>query len=208
MLKPLSFLRNMHCPCSSLPGTSISWRQYRMFPSRFCVTDSIEPAENLQGRASKDAVPVFIAIKLSEKPFGGKIGADKIFFETMPVAKEQFEKWVVEAIDSVPEKFREKINNLTFFVEDYPTAEQLKKARLLGRGGVLLLGLYEGYHQSQRLNIGPVFPDRITLFQKPLESLSQTEAELKKQIFQTVHHEIAHHFGSDEPGARKAGKIV
>lgn len=124
----------------------------------------------------------------------------------MQVSKEQFEKWVAEAIDAVPEKFQKKINNLTFFVEDYPTQEQLKKARLSGRGGVLLLGLYEGYHQSQRLNVGPVFPDRITLFQKPLESLSETEAELKKQIFRTVQHEIAHHFGSDEPGAQKASR--
>jgi predicted Zn-dependent protease with MMP-like domain len=124
----------------------------------------------------------------------------------MPVSKEQFEKWVAEAIDAVPEKFQEKINNLTFFVEDYPTEEQLKKARLSGRSGVLLLGLYEGYHQSKRLNIGPVFPDRITIFKKPMESLCETEAELKKQIFQTVQHEIAHHFGSDEQGARKAGR--
>ena len=124
----------------------------------------------------------------------------------MQVSKEQFESWVAEAIDAVPEKFQEKINNLTFFVEDYPTEEQLKKAKLLGREGVLLLGLYEGYHQSQRLNVGPVIPDRITLFQKPLESLCATEEELKNQIFQTVQHEIAHHFGSDEPGARKAGQ--
>jgi predicted Zn-dependent protease with MMP-like domain len=124
----------------------------------------------------------------------------------MPVSKEQFEKWVVAAIDNVPEKFREKINNLTFFVEDYPTEEQLKKVQLSGRGDVLLLGLYEGYHQSQRLNSGPVFPDRITIFKKPMESLCTTEAELKKQVFRTVQHEIAHHFGSDEPGARKAGR--
>lgn len=123
----------------------------------------------------------------------------------MQVLKAQFEKWVAEAIDSVPEKFRERINNLAFFVEDHPTQEQLRKARLLGRRGVLLLGLYEGYHQSRRLNIGPVFPDRITIFKKPIESLCNTEEGLKKQIFSTVRHEIAHHFGSDEPGARKAG---
>jgi predicted Zn-dependent protease with MMP-like domain len=124
----------------------------------------------------------------------------------MQVSKEQFESWVTEAIDAVPEKFQKKINNLTFFVEDYPGVEQLKKARLSGRGGVLLLGLYEGYHQSQRLNVGPVFPDRITLFQKPIESLCKTEEDIKNQIFQTVHHEIAHHFGSDEQGARQASR--
>jgi predicted Zn-dependent protease with MMP-like domain len=127
-------------------------------------------------------------------------------FKIMQVSKEQFESWVAEAIDNVPEKFQEKINNLTFFVEDYPTGEQLKKVKLLGRRDVSLLGLYEGYHQAKRLNSGPVFPDRITVFKKPMENFCATEAELRKQVFETVRHEIAHHFGSDEPGARKAGR--
>ncbi|MFH0929951.1 MAG: metallopeptidase family protein [Candidatus Moraniibacteriota bacterium] len=123
----------------------------------------------------------------------------------MRVSKKQFEKWVAEAIEGVPENFWERIHNLAFFVEDQPTREQLKKARLQGRKNILLLGLYEGYHQSKRLNVGPVFPDRITIFKKPIESLCRTEEALKKQIFSTVRHEIAHHFGSDEKGAQKAG---
>jgi len=123
----------------------------------------------------------------------------------MQIAKKQFEKWVAEAIDAVPEKFRERIHNLAFFVEDFPTSGQLKKAKLQGRTDVLLLGLYEGYHQSKRLDVGPVFPDRITIFKKSMENLCQAENELKKQIFSTVQHEIAHHFGSDEQGAQKAG---
>lgn len=124
----------------------------------------------------------------------------------MQVSKAQFEKWVSEAIEGLPEKFLERINNLAFFVEDQPTDFQLKKAKLLGRRGVVLLGLYEGYHQSKRLDVGPVFPDRITIFKKSIESLSRTEEELKKQITSTVRHEIAHHFGSDEVGAQKAGR--
>lgn len=124
----------------------------------------------------------------------------------MQVSKTQFEKWVAEAIDNVPEKFRERIHNLAFFVEDFPTSEQLKKAKLQGRRNVLLLGLYEGYHQSKRLDVGPVFPDRITIFKKSIENICRTEEEIKKQIFKTVTHEIAHHFGSDERGAQKAGR--
>jgi len=123
----------------------------------------------------------------------------------MQVSKKQFEKWVAEAIGSVPEKFQNRIHNLVFFVENYPTREQLKKAHLRGKRNILLLGLYEGYHQSKRLDVGPVFPDRITIFKKSIESVSQTEEELEKQVFKTVRHEIAHHFGSDERGAQKAG---
>jgi predicted Zn-dependent protease with MMP-like domain len=120
------------------------------------------------------------------------------------VSKVQFEKWVAEAIDSVPKKFQEKINNLAFFVEDYPDEKQLKKVRL--RKNDILFGLYEGYHQAKKLNIGLVFPDRITIFKKPMENFCQTEEDLKKQIFSTVRHEIAHHFGSDEKGARRASR--
>jgi predicted Zn-dependent protease with MMP-like domain len=124
----------------------------------------------------------------------------------MNISRRQFEKWVSEAIENVPQKFQERINNLAFFIEDYPSEAQLQKARLLGKKDILLLGLYEGYHQSKRLDIGPVFPDRITIFKKPIESLSKTEEGLRNQIFNTVRHEIAHHFGSDEKGAQKAGR--
>lgn len=124
----------------------------------------------------------------------------------MQVSKTQFEKWVAEAIDNVPEKFQGRIHNLAFFVEDYPTSGQLKKARLEGRKNILLLGLYEGYHQSKRLDVGPVFPDRITIFKKSIENICRAEEKIKKQIFKTVTHEIAHHFGSDEKGAQKAGR--
>jgi predicted Zn-dependent protease with MMP-like domain len=124
----------------------------------------------------------------------------------LQVSKKQFEKWVDEAIDAVPEKFRERIYNLAFFVEDFPSGGQLQKAKLQGRKDVLLLGLYEGYHQSKRLDFGPVFPDRITIFKKSMEKICRTEEELKNQIFKTVRHEIAHHFGSNEEGARKAGR--
>ena len=123
----------------------------------------------------------------------------------MKVSRKKFEKWVDEAIDNVPENFRERINNLAFFVQDYPSAEQLGKANPNEKRNFHLLGLYEGYHQSKRLNTGPVLPDRITLFQKPIESFCKSESELRQMISKTVNHEIAHHFGSDEKGARKVG---
>ncbi len=124
----------------------------------------------------------------------------------MKISKQQFEKWVAEAIDNVPEKFQERINNLVFFVEDRPNNEQLRKAKMQRSKDFILLGLYEGYHQSKRLDTGPVFPDRITIFKKSIESLCETNKELKDQISKTVRHEIAHHFGSDEKGAQKAGR--
>ena len=120
-------------------------------------------------------------------------------------SKAQFEKLVAEAIDNMPERFQKRINNLAFFVEDRPTEEQLGKIEHSKENDYELLGLYEGYHQSKRLNSGPVLPDRITLFKKPIESFCRTEKELKERITKTVYHEIAHHFGSDEEGASRHG---
>jgi predicted Zn-dependent protease with MMP-like domain len=122
----------------------------------------------------------------------------------MSVSRKQFEQWVREAIDSLPEKFLRRMHNVAFFVEDYPSKEQLKKVRL-GRNSVLF-GLYEGYHQSSRRDLGPVLPDRITIFRKPILGYYSTEKEIKNQVIKTVKHEIAHHFGSDEKGAHRAGR--
>ncbi len=122
----------------------------------------------------------------------------------MEVSREQFELWVKEAIDNLPEKFLKKLNNVAFVVKNEPTKEQLKKAKL--KAGHILFGLYEGYLQSRKLNIGPVVPDRITIFRKAITGQHSTKEGIRSQIFKTIKHEIAHHFGSGEEGARKASR--
>lgn len=119
------------------------------------------------------------------------------------INQQEFEKKVEEALENLPEKFKNKLNNVAIFVEDEPTDEQLNKVKL--RRGDLLFGLFEGYAQAKRLNFGPVLPDRITIFRKAILSQCLNENELKQKIVSTVKHEIAHHFGSDEKGAAKAG---
>ena len=122
----------------------------------------------------------------------------------MKISLEQFEKLVGEAIDNLPEDINEKLNNVAIFAENQPTPEQLKKVHL--KKDVVLFGLFEGYCQAKKLNFGPVLPDRITIFRKAITSHCQNTQEIKQQIISTIKHEIAHHFGSDELGARKAGK--
>ncbi|MDO8668373.1 MAG: metallopeptidase family protein [bacterium] len=122
----------------------------------------------------------------------------------LSITKQEFEKIVNLALAGLPEKFRSKLNNVAIFVEDEPTNEQLEKVHL--RRGDLLFGLFEGYAQARKLNFGPVLPDRITIFRLAILSQVSTSDELKDRIVSTVKHEIAHHFGSDEKGARKAGR--
>lgn len=123
----------------------------------------------------------------------------------MRISKKEFEKIVEQALDGLPDRFRDKLNNVAVFVENEPSREQLKKMKL-GRGD-LLFGLFEGYAQAKRLNFGPVLPDRITIFRKAILSQCAHENELKQKIIATVRHEIAHHFGADEKGAAKAGRV-
>jgi predicted Zn-dependent protease with MMP-like domain len=122
----------------------------------------------------------------------------------MYLSNEQFEELVSEALDSLPDNFKVKMNNVAIIIEDFPTKEQTKKLRLGSQYS--LFGLFEGYIQSKRLNFGPVLPDKITIFKKPILQSCNDEIECRRQIFNTVRHEIAHHFGSDEKGARNAAK--
>ncbi len=121
----------------------------------------------------------------------------------MLISKEQFDSLVSRAIDELPEKFKRRLNNVVIFVEDVPTPEQLRKAKL--SSGQALFGLFEGYAQAKKLNFGPVLPDRITIFRQAIIKFSADMDEIKGKISSTVKHEIAHHFGSDERGASRAG---
>lgn len=122
----------------------------------------------------------------------------------MKITREKFEELVAGAIENLPEKFKDKLYNVAIFVEDYPSAGQLKKLGM--RGNEVLYGLFEGYAQAKRLNFGPVLPDRITIFMRTICEASLDEQQVKERVTGTVKHEIAHHFGSNESGARKASR--
>jgi len=122
----------------------------------------------------------------------------------MKISKEKFEQLVEEAVDSLPEKFKIKLHNVAIFIENYPSKEQLKKLGV--SRDYSLFGLFEGYCQAKRLNFGPVLPDRITIFRNAICQHYSNESEIKQQIISTVKHEIAHHLGFDEAGARKVSR--
>jgi len=111
--------------------------------------------------------------------------------------RETFEELVADAVSGLPAEFRELLDNVEVFVEDWPSREQLRNVGL--RDKYELLGLYEGTpitHRDQGYNL--VLPDRITIFQKPLEAQCRSAAEIRREIVRTVKHEIAHYFGMDE----------
>jgi predicted Zn-dependent protease with MMP-like domain len=111
---------------------------------------------------------------------------------------EAFEEMVVRAVQELPEEFRDDLINLDVVVEEIASPEQLARAGL--RGGYDLLGLYEGVPRTRRgRGYGMVLPDKITIFQRPIESRCRNEADVWREVAGVVRHEIAHHFGiSDE----------
>ena len=117
------------------------------------------------------------------------------------MTRDIFERLVAEGIQAVPQKFLDKLSNVAVVVEDEPTEEQLKHNHV--RRGWTLFGLYEGVPQTARgSSYGWVLPDKITIFQKPIEEAAHNSEEIKEIVKDTVWHEIAHHFGMNEGEVR------
>ena len=114
----------------------------------------------------------------------------------LKMKREKFEQLVAQAVEDLPEEFRDMLENVDVVVEDIPSTGQLRKLRL-GRD-VTLLGLYEGVPLTQRNSgYGLVPPDKITIFRRIIEAKCRDSNELsiKAEIQRVVRHEIAHHFG-------------
>lgn len=119
--------------------------------------------------------------------------------------RERFEEIIRRTIDNLPAEFLEYLDNVDVLAEDYPTAAQLRKAGV--SSGSILLGLYEGIPRTRRSSAyGMVLPDKITIFQKPIERKCRNDDEVAAEIQRVVLHEIAHHFGIDDDRLRELGK--
>jgi len=108
--------------------------------------------------------------------------------------RQEFETLVFRAIESLPAEFKNKLENVDVLVEDWPSPQQIRQLRL--RSKAQLLGLYEGVPQTRRdSGYNMVLPDKITIFQKPIEAQCRSSQEIESEIGSVVRHEIAHHFG-------------
>jgi predicted Zn-dependent protease with MMP-like domain len=113
------------------------------------------------------------------------------------VRREKFESLVADALASIPRRFRDAMANLAIVVEDEPPAELLRDLEIDPPD--TLLGLYQGTPLTERRwDYGNVLPDRILLFQGPLERESHGDDDLVAEIGETLIHEIGHYFGLSE----------
>ncbi len=109
--------------------------------------------------------------------------------------RELFIKVVEESLDSLPEEFRSRIENVAILVEDSPPTQKNKPRRQRR----LLLGIFHGVPATKKSVFDlPIGPAHIVLYQKNIEAVSSSEAEVRYQIRQTLIHELGHYFGMTE----------
>jgi predicted Zn-dependent protease with MMP-like domain len=104
------------------------------------------------------------------------------------MTREEFVNVAEETLDSLPEEFRSRIQNVAILVEDYPPKQSRSQP---GQPRRLLLGIFHGMPATKRsvFNL-PTGPDHIVLYQKNIEAVCSNEAEVRHQVRQTLIHEL------------------
>ena len=121
------------------------------------------------------------------------------------VSQDEFDRLVGDVISRFPKWLLDQIvaANIDIVIEPELTAD--KRADLDLSPFEDLLGLYEGVPLDQRSGYGETVPDKITLFQREIESSVETRDGLIEQIETTLKHEIHHGFGADEDRVHDIG---
>jgi predicted Zn-dependent protease with MMP-like domain len=120
----------------------------------------------------------------------------------MKLTREEFEELTVFALRRLPRFFRKKMKNVDVVVEGRASRDLLTEVGL--QSPFELLGLYQGVPLDRRgFYYGNVLPDKITLFQIPIESMCQTKEEIEKKVREVVIHEVGHYFGLDDERLRE-----
>ncbi len=120
----------------------------------------------------------------------------------MKLTPKDFEALVVSALRGLPKFFKKKMKNVGVVVEDKAPQALLSDMGL--RSPYELLGLYQGVPLDRRgFYYGNVLPDKITLFQIPIESICQTKEEVEEKVREVVIHEVGHYFGLDDEKLRE-----
>ena len=120
------------------------------------------------------------------------------------MTQEEFEALIDEALANLPSEILERMDNVAVTAAYWPSRAQLARAGV--KLPHTLFGLYEGVPLSKRgVGYGMVPPDRITIFQGPLEAACRTQAAIREQVRRTVIHEVGHHFGIGENRIRELG---
>ncbi len=115
-----------------------------------------------------------------------------------------FETMVVEAIERLPDEFRDRIANLDFSIEEWARPDDM--ARTGTPRGATLLGVYRGVPLTRRGgHYNMTLPDTIVVFRGPLMRMARDEDDLRERVAHVVRHEVGHYFGISDDRLREIG---
>ena len=113
------------------------------------------------------------------------------------MTRDAFERLVAEAVRLIPDRFRREMHNLALVVEDEPDAALLDEMEIEPPDS--LYGLYQGTPlPERRWAEGNHLPDRITIYQRPIEEDAEDDEDARDMIAETLIHEVGHYFGLSE----------
>jgi predicted Zn-dependent protease with MMP-like domain len=113
------------------------------------------------------------------------------------MTRAQFKRLVDEALGTIPRRFRRAMRNVAVVVEDEPSPDLLADMEI--EPPDTLFGLYQGTPLTERgWAHGNALPDRIVIYQRPIEEACEDEDEIVGTIGETVIHEFGHYFGLSE----------
>lgn len=113
------------------------------------------------------------------------------------MTRAEFEQLVEQALTRIPARFRREMKNIAVVVEDEPSDDLLDDMDI--PPDETLFGLYQGTPLTERgWGATTSMPDRITIYQWPIEDACETGEEIIATIGETVIHEFGHYFGLSE----------
>lgn len=114
-----------------------------------------------------------------------------------------FDTLVAQAFGRLPDWIQAKVKNVAIIVEDIVDTETVHDMNLDSH--MDLLGLYKGVPLIERtVQAGFELPDTIVLYRLPIQDHAlDTGKPVADVVFETLWHEIAHHFGLGEEDVQK-----
>jgi predicted Zn-dependent protease with MMP-like domain len=89
------------------------------------------------------------------------------------------------------------MKNVAVVVEDEPSPALLAEMEI--EPDDTLFGLYQGTPLPERgWSYGNTLPDRISIYQRPIEEACEDDEEIRDCVAETVIHEFGHYFGMSE----------
>jgi predicted Zn-dependent protease with MMP-like domain len=128
---------------------------------------------------------------VSDAEEGGEMGNGHL-------TRVEFERVVREALESLPKRFADLVENVVIAVEDEPTAADLGSIEGDPDGDSEILGIYRGVALTERTHDMPLLPDEIAVFRGPIGRIARTRHEAVQEVRETVIHELGHYFGLND----------